>query len=64
MKSAKTGFAIFDFGLQSSRTLLCSDGQVVRAFASGAVDLGLIPSRVKPMTLKLVFTASTFDAQH
>ena len=29
-----------------------SDGQVVRAFATGAVDLGLIPSRVKPMTLK------------
>ena len=29
-----------------------------------AVDLGLIPSRVKPMTLKLVFTASWLDAQH
>ena len=25
---------------------------------------GLIPSRVKPMTLKLVFTASLLDAQH
>ena len=34
-----------------------SDGRVVRASASGAVDLGLILSRVKPMTLKLVFTA-------
>ena len=33
------------------------------ASASGAVDLGLIPSRVKPMTLKLVFTASLLDAQ-
>ena len=37
---------------------------VVRASASGAVDLGLIPSRVKPMTFKLVFTASPLDAQH
>ena len=30
-----------------------SDGRVVRVSASGAVDLGLIPSRVKPMTLKI-----------
>ena len=29
-----------------------------------AVDSGLISSRVKPMTLKLVFTASLLDAQH
>ena len=28
-----------------------SDGQVVRASASGALDLGLILSRVKPMTI-------------
>ena len=35
-----------------------------RASASGAVDLGLISSRVKPMALKLVFTASLLDAQH
>ena len=40
------------------------NGRVVRAFASVAVDFGLIPSRVKPMTLKLVFTASLLDAQH
>ena len=40
------------------------DGLVVRAFASGAVDWSLIPSRVKPVTLKLVFTASLLDAQH
>ena len=40
------------------------DGLVVRAFASRAVDLILIPSRVKPVTLKLVFTASLLDAQH
>ena len=41
-----------------------SDGQVVRASASGAVDLGLISSRVTPMTLKLIFTASLLDTQH
>ena len=35
-------------------------GQVARE-SVGAVDSGLIPSRVKPMTLKLVFTASLFD---
>ena len=35
-----------------------SDGRVIKASSSGAVDLGLIPSRVKPMALKLVFTAS------
>ena len=34
------------------------------ASVSCAVDSGLIPSRVKPMTLKLVFTASLLDAQH
>ena len=39
------------------------DGQVIRASASGAVDLGLIPSLVKPMTLQLVLTASLLDAQ-
>ena len=29
-----------------------------------AVCSGLIPSRVKPMTLELVLTASLLDAQH
>ena len=37
---------------------------MVRAFISRAVDLGLFPSRVKLMTLKLVFTAFLLDAQH
>ena len=37
---------------------------MVKASAYGAVDSGLIPSRVKPMTLKLVCTASLLDAQH
>ena len=31
-----------------ARKPLSSDGRVVRACATGAVDLGLIPSRVKP----------------
>ena len=39
-----------------------SDGRVVKESASAAVDLGLIPSRVKPMTLTLVFIASLLHA--
>ena len=34
------------------------------ASVSGVVDSSLIPSRVKPMTLKLVFPASLLDVQH
>ena len=43
-----------------------SDGRVVRASASEAGDseAGLIPSQVKPTTLKSVFTAFLLDAQH
>ena len=41
-----------------------SDGRVRRATASEVVNLGIIPSLVKPKTQKLVFTASLFDAQH
>ena len=41
-----------------------SDGRVNGSSASGALNSNLIPSRVKPMTLKLVFTASLLDAQH
>ena len=40
-----------------------SDGRVRRAIASEVVDLGLIPSPVKPKAQKLVFTASIFDTQ-
>ena len=40
------------------QTTSTSDGRVVRASASGAVDSGVIPSRVKPMTLKLLFINS------
>ena len=35
-----------------------------RAIALEVVDLGIIPSPVKPKTQKLVSTASLFDAQH
>ena len=51
-----------------------SDGRVNRASISGSVDSGFdsesipisipISSPVKPMTLKLVFTASLLDIQH
>ena len=44
-----------------------SDGRVGRASASGAVDLDLIPSRVKSVTLQLVFILKSLvllDAQH
>ena len=41
-----------------------SGGQVDKASATGAVDLDLIPGRVKPTTLKLIFIASLLDAQH
>ena len=34
-----------------------------RASVSGSVDLGFAPSRITPMTLKLVFTASLLDVQ-
>ena len=34
-----------------------SDSRVARTTASGAADSDLIPSRVKPMNLKFVFTA-------
>ena len=43
-------------------SLSSSDGRVVKAYASVTVDSGLIPSRVKPMTLKLLFTTSLLDA--
>ena len=41
-----------------------SDGRIVGASSSGAVDSGLIPNGIKPMTLKLEFTASVLEAQH
>ena len=47
-----------------AKTFNSSDGRVVRVSASEAVDSGLISSRVEPMTIKLVFTASLLDTQH
>ena len=41
-----------------------SEYRMVRASASGAIDSGLTPSRAKPMTLELAYTASLLDAQH
>ena len=35
-----------------------------KASALGAIDSGLIPGRVEPMTLKSLFIASVLDAQH
>ena len=52
------------YGGQCDSTFNSFNGRVVRASASGAVDLGFIPSRVKPMTLKLVFTGSMLDVEH
>ena len=42
-----------------------SDGRVITATptAFGSVDSGLIPTMVKPMTVKLAFTAFLLDAQ-
>ena len=59
LKPEWTRFEYFDLlkGLNSA------DDQVVRASASGVVNSGLITSRVKPMTLKLLFTVSMLDAQ-
>ena len=39
-------------------------GWNVRTSGSAAVNSCLIPSRVKPMTLTLVFTAYLLDLQH
>ena len=39
-------------------------GRVVRSSTPPAVDSGSIPSRIKSMTLKLVFKAFLLDAQH
>ena len=49
------GLSISGFGLQNVH-LNITIGRVIKASASGAVDLGLI--------LKLVFVASLLDAQH
>ena len=42
---------------------LLISGRVDRASATETVDLGWIPARVKPKTIKLVFTASLHEVQ-
>ena len=37
---------------------------MVSVLASGVVDRGLNPGRVKPKTIKLVFVASPLSMQH
>ena len=37
---------------------------MVRVFANGLGDLGSIPGRVIPKTLKMVFDASLLNTQH
>ena len=59
---ARAGGRAVDLGGQALSTAQMAEWY--RASVSGAVDSGLIPSRVKPMTLKLVFTASRLDVQH
>ena len=52
---------IFSISLSKNNS---SDGRLVRMSTFGAVDSGLIPSWVKPMALKLIFTVSLLDPQH
>ena len=54
--------AIFTFLLKIIEKRTAQMTEWNRASASGAADLGVIPSRIKPMTCKLVFTASLLDA--
>ena len=61
---AQTVLVICENSRLDNTLINSSNDRVVRASASGAVDTGLIPIRIKPMTLKLVFTASLLDAQH
>ena len=68
-KNKRMGGETIIFNLERTQKLTSvgsnsSDVRVIAVSASGAVDSGLIPSRVKPMTLKLVFTSSLLDAQH
>ena len=56
-RSARTGSLI----IPTCAKRCSSDGQVVKASASEAVDSGLILSGIEPMTLKLMFTASLID---
>ena len=53
------------YGLNSTTTVLLPDiGIMVRMFAIGPGDLGSIPGRVIPKTLKMVLDASLLYTQH
>ena len=56
-------FGFFDFQSVFHPLRYISVGRVDRASASGAEDLGLITSGVKPMALILVLRASLLDSQ-
>ena len=45
------------------RKLLATNGQVGRVFASGPGELGSIPGRVIPKTLKMVLDTSLLSTQ-
>ena len=49
--------------LKTSKLTKLISGRVDRASASEKVDPGSISGRVKPKTIKFVFTASLLDAQ-
>ena len=53
-----------DRDLKKVRAFIAQMAEWYRASVSRDVHSGLITSRVKPMTLKLIFTASLLDAQH
>ena len=46
-----------EYSQQNKQLIYSSESRMVRSTASGAEDSGLIPIRVKPMTLQLVFTS-------
>ena len=56
--------SLYGVGIFCNVSLNNLDDRVDRASASVTLDSGSIPSQVKPMTLKLVFTASLLDAHH
>ena len=63
------GFTINNFGSLTLQAVHWQNRRLCRwpsgkASASRAVDSDLIPSRVKPITLILIFTASLLDPQH
>ena len=51
------------FGITSWIVKRPMSGQVHRASATETIDSGSIPGRVKPKTIKLVFTSSLLDVQ-